>query len=185
MPLFKKIRNKNDWPFVCVVSFTFRSLLEPFQFITYFVYAGCPPSPGHSQGQVQSFGLGGGVFFKTVLSRGRGRGKSKLASPCFCEVRHSSRGWHDGGGPRDCLFSRENVGIFRKVVGPELWTWNNMKSVLHVALRAKETRVRKNNRRLKKLSHLILFAGRSFKEEVKSFFFVFFSNVVFMFRKRV
>ena len=48
--LFKKIRNKNDWPFVCVVSFTFRSLLEPFQFITYFVYAGCPPRalPGTS-----------------------------------------------------------------------------------------------------------------------------------------
>ena len=60
-----------------------------------------------------------------------------------------------------------------------------MKSVLHVALRAKETRVRKNNRRLKKLSHLILFAGRSLKEELKSFFFVFFSNLVFMSRKRV
>ena len=60
-----------------------------------------------------------------------------------------------------------------------------MKSVLHVALRAKETRVRKNNRRLKKLSHLILFASRSFKEELKSFFFVFFSNLVFMSRKRV
>ena len=58
-------------------------------------------------------------FFKAVLSRGRGRGKLKLASPCFCEVRHSSRGWHDGGGPRDCLFSREKAGIFRKVVGQE------------------------------------------------------------------
>ena len=144
-----------------------------------------PPPPGHSPGQVQSFGPGDGDFFKVILPGGRRRGKSKLASPCFCEVRHSSRGWHDGGGPRDCLFSRENVGIFRKVVGLELWTWNNMKSVLHVALRAKETRVRKNNRRLKKLSHLILLAGRSFKEEVKSFFFVFFSNLVFMFRKRV
>ena len=70
------------------MSFTFSSLLEPFQFITYFVYArfNFPcyhPPPGHSPGQVQSFGLGDGDFFKAILPGGRGRGKSKLASHVF------------------------------------------------------------------------------------------------------
>ena len=44
--------------------------------------------PQHPQGQVQSFGLGGGDFFKAVLFRGRKRDKSKLASPCLYKVRY-------------------------------------------------------------------------------------------------
>ena len=49
-----------------------------------------PSSPRQPRGQVQPFGPGGGELFEAILSRGRGRGKSKITSCCSCEVHHFS-----------------------------------------------------------------------------------------------
>ena len=49
-----------------------------------------PSPPGQPRGQVQPFGPGGRELFEAVLSRGGGRGKSKITSCCSCEVRHLS-----------------------------------------------------------------------------------------------
>ena len=50
------------------------------------------------------------VIFGTVLSQQLGLGNSEKTL---------TRGWHKGGGPQDCLFSRKNARIRRKVVGQE------------------------------------------------------------------
>ena len=50
------------------------------------------------------------VIFGAVLSQQLGLGNSEKTL---------TRGWHKGGGPQDCLFSRKNARIRRKVVGQE------------------------------------------------------------------